>query len=801
MRVPMKWLSRYVDTTGVTPAEIAELLTVRGLEVASVTELGEDIKNVIVGRIASIEKHNDSDHLLVCMLDVGNSEPIQIVTGANNVNVDDLVPVALHNSRLPNGIHIVKEKLRGVLSEGMLCSGEELCLAEGDYPGAEEHGILILKELWPLGTDVREVLGLNDTVLEAEPTPNRPDLQSIIGVAREVAFALGRTLNLPETIVKAESSHSIGDFVKVEVLDEDLCPRYMARTVRDIKIEPAPAWMRDSLLAAGMRSINNIVDITNYVMLETGQPMHAFDLESVKDNHIIVRRAKGGERLETLDGKGHELDTETLCICDAQNPVGIAGVMGGTNSEITEKTKTVLFESAKFKGYNVRLSSKKLGMSTEASQRFVKGVDIEGTATALERACQLVESLGAGKVDKGVIDVAGVDLSRKHITARPERVNALVALDVPADRMAEILNGLCIPTKLEDGLLNIEIPHFRDDIEGEADISEEIARVIGFDEIPLTLMRGDLSRGKLTTSQKQTETLRDALCGMGAYECNTYSFTGQSTYDKLLLPADSALRNSVRILNPFGEDNALMRTTVAVSLLPVAATNINQKAGSFRIFEISNVYFPAKSEGELPEGRQNVCIILHGDDEDFFTLKGVVETICDTIGIDIIAIDFEAGGQPYYHPGRKAILTVNGVYSGQLGELHPDCAAAFEISDRIYMAELELDVLYNAATKQKKYKPLPKFPAVERDLAFVLSEEVTSQRILDIIRNAGGDLLEDAHLFDVYKGGNIEKGKKSVAYSLRFRAAERTLTDEEVTTATNKILSSLTKSLGAELRS
>jgi phenylalanyl-tRNA synthetase beta chain len=801
MRVPMKWLSQYVDTTSYTPAEIAKLLTARGLEIGGVEELGENIQNVVTGRILSIVKHENSDHLQICMVDVGGEEPVQIVTGAQNVKANDLVPVALHDSRLPNGLHIKKGKLRGVVSEGMLCSGEELCLTEDDYPGAGEHGILILKEDWPVGTDIREVLGMNDTVLEAEPTPNRPDLQSVIGVAREVANAIGRPLVLPEVCVKAESGRNINDFVKVEVEDAELCPRYMARTVRDIKIGPSPAWIKDALRAAGVRSINNIVDITNYVMLETGQPMHAFDLACVADRNIVVRRARDGEKLETLDGKERDLDTDMLCICDAQKPVGVAGVMGGANSEITENTQTVLFESAKFKGYSIRMTSKKLGMMTEASQRFVKGVDIEGTAYALERACQLVELLGAGTVDDGIIDVVGTDLTRRKLVARPERVNALVALDIPAERMAEILNGLCIPTTLEDGLLHIEIPHFRDDIEGEADISEEIARIVGFDEIPLTFMRGDLSRGKLTRVQKQVELVRDVLCGMGAYECNTYAFTGQSAYDKLLLAEDAPLRNSVRILNPFGEDNALMRTTVAVSLLPVAALNINKKNGDFRIFEVSNVYTPAKAENELPEGRQNACIILCGEGEDFFTLKGVVEALCAALGIEESKLNFSAGGEAYYHPGRKAVLTVGGAYAGQIGEVHPDCAANFEISYRVYMAELELDVLFAAAAEQKKFKPLPKFPAVERDIAFVLSEEYTAKQVKDVITNAGRELLEAAELFDVYQGAHIEKGKKSMAYSLRFRALERTLTDDEVAEATNRILTALSETLGAKLRS
>ena len=798
MLVPMKWLSRYVDISGVTPEQIQQMLTARGLEIASVEHQGEDIDNVVVGQIRKIDRHPDADKLIVCQLDVGEEELLQIVTGADNVREGDYVPVALHGSTLPGGVKIKKGKLRGVESGGMLCSGAELNLSEEDWPGAAVHGILILTDEYPAGTDIHTVLGLDDAVIEAEPTPNRPDLQSVIGVAREVACALKRPLHLPEVFVKEEGEKNIHDFVKVDVLDGDLCPRYMARTVRNIVIEPSPRWMQDSLRAAGMRAINNIVDITNYVMLEMGQPMHAFDLSCIRGEHIVVRRVREGEKLTTLDGKERHLPENTLLICDPEGPVGIAGIMGGENSEITPETKTVLFESAKFNGFNIRLSSKAMGMMSEASQRFVKGIDIEGTAVALERACQLVEELGAGVVDKGVIDVCKGDLTRRTITARPEKVNDLVALHVPAEEMADILNRLCVPTELRDGLLHIEIPHFRDDIEGEADISEEVARIYGYDEIPLTLMRGDLVRGRLTPRQQAVDTLRTLLTGVGASECVTYSFTGPAAYDKLGLPADSLLRRSVKILNPFGEDNSLLRTTQAVSMLPVVALNLNRKAKELRLFEITNLHFPVDEKGVIPDEKQCVCIALYGENEDFYSMKGVVEHLCE--GLDIENVSFTAGGEVYYHPGRKALLTVNGKTAGQFGEIHPDVAEAFEISGRVYLAEIELDALLSGRNTEKKYRALPRFPAVERDVALVLGEKVQSGDVAATIRRAGGKLVESVELFDVYAGSHIESGKKSLAYALTFRAEDRTLTDEDIQASMEKILSAVEKEYGAALR-
>lgn len=797
MLAPIKWLSRYVDLSDVPPEKIADILTSRGLEIVSVDDTCKEIQNVMVGKIEQIEKHANSNHLLICQINVG-AQTIQIVTGAHNILQGDYIPVALEGAVLPGGVAIKKSKMRGVDSLGMLCSGKELNLKEEDYKGAAVDGILILHAPYTLGMDIKAALGLGGYVLEAEPTPNRPDLMSMVGIARELAAALGRELKLPVTDVLEKSSVSITDHVKIDVNDVDLCPRYMARTVTNIKIAPSPDWMQQCLRAAGMRPINNIVDITNFVMLETGQPMHSFDLSCVSEEHIIVRRALVGEKTTSLDGKVHILPEDTLVIADPYKAIGIAGIMGGEDSEITANTNIVLFESAKFDATNIRLCSKAMGMATDASARFVKGIDIETTAIALERACQLVEELEAGVVEKGVIDVCKGDISRRKLIARPQRVNALIALDVSAQKMADILNSLCIPTRIADGLLDIEIPHFRDDIEGEADISEELARVVGYDNIPLTLIRGNLMRGALTKRQKQVDRVRELLTAQGANEAVTYSFTGQSTYDKLLLESDHALRDSVSILNPFGEDNSLMRTTAITGMLPVIATNVNHKIKACRFFEITNVHTPSTQVGVIPVQKQVVCIGLYGADEDFYTLKGVVERLCE--GLDIADVDYTAGGDTCFHPGRKALIFESGIQVGQMGEVHPDCAANFDIPVRVYIAEIELDKLFACSNGEKKFAPLPRFPSVERDIAILIDDTAQSGAIAKSIKKAGGEMLESVTLFDVYQGGNIESGKKSLAYSMHFRAPDKTLTDEETQKLFDKILNMLAHMYHAQIR-
>lgn len=807
MRAPLNWLKRYVDID-VSAQEIQRLLTLRGLEVSSVEEQAKDIINVVVGKIVSIEKHPDADKLLVCAIDVGNlsketnetnetGETIQIVTGAHNIAQGDLVPVALHGSLLPDGTKIKKGKLRGVESNGMLCSGVELNLKNADYEGAEEHGILILKEEYPLGLDIRTALGMDDTILEAEPTPNRPDCLSIIGIAREIAAALDKPLKLPEIKV-VEGSGSIHDHVKIEVLDGDLCPRYTARTVKNIRIAPSPRWMQNCLRAAGVRAINNIVDITNFVMLEMGQPMHAFDLGCVTDSHIIVRRAKEGEQTTTLDSKQRALTPNTLLIADPVRAVGIAGIMGGENSEIKTDTQTVFFESAKFAGANIRVSAKALGLTTEASQRFSKGIDIEGVPHALNRAVQLVAELGAGEVEQGLIDVCPGELARKRISVRPQRVNKLLAIDVPAQKMAEILNKLEIPTTIQEGLLECEIPRFRDDIEGEADIAEEVGRTLGYDSIPYTLMQGALMRGKLTKRQEFVDSVRTLMCAQGVNEAVTYSFTGAAAYDKLGLSEGHSLRNSVKLINPFGEDNSLMRTTALVGMLPVIATNANRKVKNCRFFEVTNVHTPEADTNVIPIEKQVLCIGFYGEGEDFYTLKGAVERLCS--GLDVAGVDFTAGGETYYHPGRKAVLLVDGKKAGELGEIHPDVAAAFDIPGRAYVAQIELSPLFDAMVTLKKYKALARFPSMERDLAVVVPVDVESGAMIKTIKNAGGKLILSAALFDTYAGEHIAEGSKSCAFALSFRADDRTLTDEDVSGAIAKILAALEKEFGAIIR-
>ncbi len=800
MKAPVSWLNRYVDMEGVDLKALCELLPLRGLEIAGIEELGADIVNVVVGRIVGIEAHPDSDHLLVCMLDVGAGENIQIVTGAPNVAAGDLVPVALDGSTLPGGVEIKKGVLRGVESCGMLCSGEELELKDCDYPGAEIHGILILREDHPLGMDIREALQLSDVVIEAEPTANRPDWQSIIGIAREVAAAIGRPMHIPELVVKEEASGAIGDHVRAEVADADLCPRYMLRSVKDIKIEPSPIWMRRALRGAGQRPINNIVDITNFVMFEAGQPMHAFDMGCVADDHIIVRRSRASELIETLDHKQRLLPNDTLLITDETKPVGIAGVMGGVNSEITDASSTVLFESAKFDGANIRRVVKAMGMMSDAASRFIKGIDIETTAWALERACMLVEELGAGKVERGILDICDPKaLERKTLVARPERVNALLSTDCSAEQMKDILNGLFIPTAIEGGKLVLTLPHFRDDMEGEADVAEEVARVLGHGSIAPTLMRGDLMRGRLSDKQAWRDRLQDALCGMGAFEVCTYAFTGPQAYDMLRVPEGNPLRRCVKLSNPFGDDSAWMRTTLLTGMLPVLATNAKRKAGTVRFFELGRVHAEKTPDQELPIESERLCLGFYGEGEDFYTLKGAIEALA--AALDLPRLIMKAGGEDFFHPGRKARIHVGDSFVGMLGEIHPDVADAFGIPGRAYVAELDPSALFETRIIDKQYKPLSRVPSVSRDLALIVPRALESAAVEAVIRASAGDTLESVTLFDIYEGAHMPEGQKSMAYTLVFRHKERTLTDEEVQGFIDEVLAALKQAHGIELRS
>lgn len=796
MKVSLNWLGRYVDIK-VPLEQLCDKMVQAGFEVDGIEDLSQTMDNVVVGRILKLEKHPDADKLLVCQLDVGRGDPVQVVTGADNVFEGALVPVALHDSRLPNGMHIKKGKLRGVESNGMLCSGEELCLKEDDYEGAEVHGILILKEDCQPGTDMRSVLGLDDVIIDFSVTANRPDCQSMLGIAREVAVVLGESLRRPQPAYKTKGG-DVNDYISVTVEDYDLCPRYVGRVVRNIRIAQSPEWMKRCLRAAGMRPINNIVDITNFVMLETGQPMHAFDLRHVRGGKIIVRRAEEGEPMTTLDGKQHKLNKEMLVIADAEQPSCLAGIMGGLDSEITEDTTELFLESAKFRRDCVRRTARALGIRTESSARFEKGVDIMGVGYTMERALQLIDELDAGDIVEGVIDRNQGLPKDRVLKVSVSGINGLLGLDIPAGTMVEILNSLSVKTTLSGDTLTCEVPSFRDDIEGRADIAEEVMRIYGYDHIVGTTMRGNIVRGRKPHDRLCADRIKSLLVSQGLNEIVTYSFISSKALDMLGLAEDDDRRRAVTLRNPLGEEYSVMRTQLVSSMLSVLSTNYNRKIPSVRFFELSKVFIPDSVPiTRQPEERPALAIGLYGEDEDFFTLKGVVEEIFSAFGISPA---FERSSEVYLHPGRQAAVVVNGVAAAVFGEVHPDTAERFGIETRAFIAEVRMDMLVSAEKTLVLYKPLPRFPAVERDLALVCDAGLPVAEIEGIIRSSGGKNLESIELFDVYQGTQIEKGKKSVAYRLVFRSAESTLKDEDVDAFLNKIIRKLNEK-GCNLRS
>ncbi len=792
MKAPYKWLRDYVDLD-ISPEQLSQRLIMTGSAVDGYNELGAGLDNVIIGRLDSIKQHPDADKLSVCEVNIG-TETLQIVCGAKNIFEGALVPVAMIGASLSNGIKISKSKLRGVFSFGMLCSGQELALSAADYPGADVDGIMIIREEAALGTPLRELLGLNDTVLDIEVGANRPDCLSMVGVARECAASLGKELTLPDTSY-TESGGSILDYVKVEVRDSDLCPRYIARAVRNVKIGPSPKWLKDRLLTAGVRSINNIVDITNFVMLETGQPMHAFDHTDIRGNQIIVRRAEDNETITTLDSKVRTLSNDMLMICDAQGTIGIAGVMGGENSEIKENTTTVIFEAAKFIQSNVRRTARSLGLQTESAMRFSKGIDAAGCKTAMDRALHLVEQLGCGEIVSGEIDILSTDLSPRKVTVEADKINAKLGTDIAPQTMADLLNRVFIPTKLDGKTLVCDIPSFRGDISLGEDLAEEVARMYGYDNIPAMEMVGEVTRGVISEEEKAIDKARNNLRGLGCYECVTYSFGSISDIEKLGV---EKLRDAVKIINPLGDDQAYMRTSPVPDMLKVVANNINKKVPDIRLFESGHIYLRSDDAKELPEERKYICIALCGGDEDFFSLKGVLENLFDAFGMKNLRYMNEAAD--YYHPGRKASVYAGGSKVGEFGEIYPDVAEAFGISRRVYVAELGLKALCDAADDVVKYEPLPKFPAVERDIALIANADVTSGSLLECIRENAGEFFEKASLFDVYMGEKLGKDKKSLAYNIVFRAKDRTLMDEEVNAARDAIVAAVGREFGAKLR-
>ncbi len=797
MKVSMNWLKTYADIP-VSPDAYESRMIMTGTGVEGVEDMGADIQNVVVGRVLSCAPHENSDHLHVCRVDVGEGEPLQIVCGAPNVKEGLLVPVAKVGAKLPGSVEIKKGKLRGVESYGMLCSATELKVPVELYPSVGEAGLLIFNEEYPLGTDVKDIFGFNDHVIEFEILANRPDCLCVWGVARETAAAMGTALKLPAIAVR-EAGGGIAEHARVTVLDDALCPRYAARVVKNVRIAPSPMWMRQYLNAAGMRAINNIVDITNFIMLETGHPMHAFDLDKVRDRHIIVRRAAKGESLRTLDGKDHELLGGELMICDETRPTGLAGIMGGEESEITENTKEILFECAAFDRTAIRVTSRRLGIRTESSGRFERGVSPATVMDALNRACQMVNELDAGDVVSGVIDLYPNPQKPVTLTVSCRRLAARTGVDIKPEEMESILRKLLFTVSRDDDQMTVTAPAFRQDIEQEADICEEVLRYAGYERIPNTLMTGETTRGGLNAKQKRFAALRGLLSGMGFYEIETFSFLSQKAIDQLGLPADDARNRPVLLRNPLGEDTACMRTTLLCGLLKTLATNMNGGVEAGRFYEIGNVFDgKSRTEENLPVETPMLSLGLYGKGEDFYALRGLIEAILAELGVpcEIAPCD-----ETYLHPGRRAALVNGETTLAVLGEAHPDAAARMDLPARAYVAEINLDAVFASATPMGYVKPIARTPAVSRDLALVMDEKQPVGEVMNVMRLSCGSLLEDIRMFDIFRGSQIGADKKSVAFSLVFRAPDRTLAEEDIARLINKVLKSVREAFGAEIRS
>ena len=801
MLLSRKWLREFTDTEKVNDKDFAEAMTLSGSKVETVERPGDEISNVVVGRIVEMVRHENSDHMWVCQVDVGQNEPIQIVTGAQNQKVGDLVPVALHRSTLPGGKKIEKGKLRGVMSDGMLCSYQELGFTDNDWPHSVVDGLFILNtdpDLMALdpkpGDDIKPLLGLDDTVIDFEITPNRPDCLSVIGLAREAAVTFGSSLALHTPVVKG-SGGAVSELVSIDIADPALCPRYTARMVKNVKIAPSPLWLRQRLRASGVRPISNIVDITNYVMLEYGQPMHAFDFGCVEGKHIIVRTAKEGETITTLDGNPRALTTKMLCICDENRPVCVAGVMGGANSEIVGDTAMVLFESANFNGPSVRRTATALGMRTDSSGRFEKGLDVMNTINAVNRACELVELLGCGEVVDGVIDVFPEKPEPARLPLEPEKINALLGTDVDAEEMRRILRELDFDI---DGNDTVTVPSFRGDVRRMNDLAEEVARFYGYNNIPVTLMRGQTTRGGYSAAQKLENRLGELARDCGYDEIITYSFISPTAYDKIGWPEDEPRRNSFRILNPLGEDTSIMRTTTLPSMLEILARNWSFRNKDVKLYELGRVYYMGGDRGLAIE-KKILTLGGFGAGMDFYAIKGAVEEVLRDIRAE--DVEFTAcQDDPSYHPGRCAKVLIGGRPAGVVGQIHPLIAKNYGFDCDVYTAELDFDALSEAKGADPVYVPLPRYPSVSRDLAIIADRSVTVASIEKCIRRAGGKLLRNVSLFDIYEGPGIPEGKRSTAYSLVLRSDEGTLTDDHADSAVKSILAALEKDLGASIR-
>ncbi len=803
MNTSLEWIKAMVPGLDVTEQEYMDAMTLSGTKVEGYRKLDADLEQIVVGQILKIERHPDADKLIVCQVDIGREEAIQIVTGAPNVSEGDKVPVVLSGGRVagghdgsvtPGGIKIKKGKLRGIESDGMMCSIEELGSSREMYPEAPELGIYIFKEDVPVGADAVGLLGLHDAVFEYEV--NRADCFSVIGIAREAAATFRRELKLPE-VTETGNGEDVNDYIKVTVKDADLCSRYVARAVKNIKIAPSPKWMQRRLAAQGIRPINNLVDITNYVMAEYGQPMHAYDLDTIAGKEIIVRRASKDETFVTLDGQERKLDDSVLMICDAEKPVGIAGIMGGENSMITDSVKCMLFEAACFDGTNIRLSSKKIGLRTDASSVFEKGLDPNNAMEAMNRACQLVEELGAGEVIGGAVDVYPVKKEGRRIPFEPEKYNRLLGTQIAAEDMLSYFERLELSYDKETN--EILVPSWRQDLECGADIAEEAARFFGYDNIPTTLPDGEATTGKLSLKLRIEQIARDVAeyCGFSQGMC--YSFESPKVFDKLCIPADSKLRDAVTILNPLGEDFSIMRTTPLNGMLTSLSTNYNRRNQDVRLYELGNIYLPNQVPvTELPIERMQFTLGMYGEG-DFFTLKGVVEEFFAKTGMFEKPEYNPGAGRPYLHPGRQADIFYKGTAVGYLGEVHPLVAANYSIKDRVYVAVLDMPEITAAADFGRKYRGIAKFPASNRDISMVVPKEILAGDIEKVFDAKGGAYLERYALFDIYEGSQIKPGFKSLAYSLTFRGKEKNLEEADITGAMERILKAL-EHMGIELR-
>lgn len=795
MLVPLKWLRDYVDIDRETQ-EFADMMTMTGSKVEKVEFFGKETNGVEVCKILEIEQHPDADRLKVTKVEVADGQILQIVTNATNINVGDYVPVARIGAVLPGDFKIKKGKLRGVLSEGMFCGAEELTIPSQYVEEHKKDGIYILdhQDSFELGMDVREALGINDALIEFEITSNRPDCRSIIGIAREAAVTLGKELKYPQITVNGSDEE-----MKFEIdVQTELCKRYCGKVIKDVKVGPSPYWMQRRLIEAGMRPINNIVDITNYVMLELGQPLHAFDLEDIKYDKMIVKLAQEGEKFTTLDGVQRTLTSDMLVIGNQDKTLDLAGIMGGENSEVKDNTTSIFLEGASFAKENIRATSKKLGLRTEASSRFEKGIDVNLTEAAVNRACQLIEELGCGTVLNGMLDYYPKKEEVQKITANPERINKLLGVNVPMDQFINILERLEFKCNLiSSDKLELEVPSFRLDICEDADILEEVARIYGYENIPSATLEGNATAGVKTNKQKFMDNVKSNSIAVGLNEILTYSFVSPRGVDKLNLAEDDERREFVKIINPLGEETSVMRTTLIPNMLDVISTNLSHKVEEVYAFECGNTFRP--QEG-LPVETKKLSIGMYGKEVDFFSIKGAVETILTNVGFYGYEVEPETKNLTF-HPGRCAKLVYNNICIGTFGELHPDVLENYDLNQRVYVAEIDIDLVFENLNNSKVYNPLPKYPATTRDIALLVKDEVFVKQIEDIIKANGSDILESYQLFDVYKGAQIEEGHKSIAYSITYRSKDKTLTDEDVAKVHDKIVSELSEKLNANLRS